>query len=131
MTQQDCSLFVRINGKEKESLLGDVTRVGRGPECEVRVSHSTCSRMHFTVRREADGWSIEHGHPETQNIHGKWATIKTYVNGAQVKATSPLSLGDVITFRPEAADDQDVVIEIGPSRDPVPAEAGKPWWKIW
>jgi pSer/pThr/pTyr-binding forkhead associated (FHA) protein len=126
----DWTVFVRAHGKEKEHLIQEVTRVGRGPDCDVRISHATCSRHHFTLHQRQTGWELEHAHKQTSNVHGNWASIRTWVNGEQVTARRQVGPGDIITFKEEPGP-EDVVIELGPSRDPGQPEAKKPWWKLW
>ncbi len=93
MDREPWSLFVRVRSKETEHALGETTKVGRGPECQVRISHLTCSRLHFTVHRSADGCVLEHAHKETPNILSASATTETFVNGAQKRSAPAARLG--------------------------------------
>lgn len=132
MSEQSWSLFVKVGEKVTEHAIEAETKVGRGPECSVKIRHPTCSKMHFIVRFADGEVTLEHGHPVNENPRGKWASIRTFVNGTQIPGSTPLSLGDVITLK-EKPGPEGVSIEVGEKRNPVvrPRETSKPWWKFW
>lgn len=118
------SLFVRVGDEVTEHPLGPETRVGRGPECQVRIRHPHVSKHHFTIHLDGDptgggGARLEHAHPPDNNPRGSWVTTRVYVNGVQIAEQAPLGLGDIITIKPSA--ESQVTIEVGPSRNPAPA----------
>ncbi|MEM8732766.1 MAG: sigma 54-interacting transcriptional regulator [Planctomycetota bacterium] len=63
----------------------DVVRVGRGPECELRVADQQTSRVHAEVRLEGNEWHIR----DCESLNG------TLVNSSPLQR-SVLSSGDLI-----------------------------------
>lgn len=132
MSKRSWSLFVKVGENITEHAIEAETKVGRGPECSVKIRHQTCSKMHFIVRSTGGEVTLEHGHPVNENPRGKWASIRTFVNGTQIPGSTSLALGDVITLK-EHPDLDGVSIEVQETQNPAarPPEGTKPWWKFW
>lgn len=116
------SLFVtHPTGERTEYLLKDGLKVGRLAEADVRVMSPYLSRIHFIIRRTADGFEVESQHQVTASSSGTGGILGTYVNKELVAGSRPIKAGDRISPKPDPGPD-DLVFEVGPTQSPTPAD---------
>jgi predicted component of type VI protein secretion system len=104
----DVTLLVsRTDGGFKEiALEKDVTTLGRGADCDIRIPVDSCSRKHCEFRRQDDTLVLK----DLNSANG------TYLNNERVSESS-VSAGDQVTVGPVA-----MTIQIdGEPAEPAPA----------
>jgi hypothetical protein len=69
-------------------LVGPVTRVGRGPQCGLQLSHPSVSTQHADVEERGGRYVVR----DLGSRNG------TFVNGLRIAAETPLSPGDQLAF---------------------------------
>ncbi|RLB65281.1 MAG: hypothetical protein DRI90_02455 [Deltaproteobacteria bacterium] len=117
------SLFVtHPTGERTEHLLTQEVKVGRLPECDIRVASAFLSRVHFIVRWEGDTLVVVSQHKLTASgSTGIGRVLGTYVNKQLVVGTRPITIGDRISPMPEPGPSDPVFI-VGLTQSPTPAE---------
>jgi hypothetical protein len=74
-------------GSERKVRLDDKpVSIGRGEDCDLQLDDATLSRQHARIVKTPQGWAIE-------DVGSRGAT---WLNGAPIEATAPLSKGDRI-----------------------------------
>ncbi|MEL6346354.1 MAG: FHA domain-containing protein [Myxococcota bacterium] len=112
--------FAHPDGKRVEFALQDGLRVGRSPECEVRVANAFLSRVHFTIVASGDGFAVTSNHRHTARGGGSTgAVLGTYLNDEKVLGTRMLKPGDRLSPVAEPTAEHPI-FEIGPTVDPLP-----------
>ncbi len=82
--------FVLVLAGAHEVALGPgIYRVGRAPECEIRLTASSVSRRHATLRVDRERVMLEE---DAGNRNGTW------VNDERVRGKVPLESGDRLRF---------------------------------
>ena len=114
------SIFVLLDdGKRAEFALTDGLRVGRGPNCEVRLPNPYLSREHFSFVATEAGWSVKSNFTHTAaGSGGMGAVLGTYVNDEKAMGLKPVQPGDRISPKSEPGPEHPV-FEIGETVDPL------------
>lgn len=121
-TTDSLSLFVtHPDGQRTEHLLQGEMRVGRSPECEVRVASALLSRVHFSVRREGEQVVVSSTHRRTATNASAGVVLGTYVAGQRVEGSRTVAPGERIAPTAEPREG-DPVFVVGPTQSPTPAD---------
>lgn len=96
LTAEEPILYHGTEKKKYEVDLGPLEReliLGRFPECDVSVLHSSVSRRHAAL------YPVN-SHIELRDLGSK---NYTFINGARITSPAPISYGDRISFGPECS----------------------------
>jgi pSer/pThr/pTyr-binding forkhead associated (FHA) protein len=97
-----------VGSGEKFHLAGSTFRIGRDPECSLRVFDPHVSRAHAEIRREGGEWILY-----------DLSTNGTWVNAQRVQERQALRHGDMIRIASES-----FVFMIGAETEEAPGPAG-------